>query len=462
MENEESVAHHLSSVRQSAQDYKARGLAYLDKLPRYSGIAAVDRVGFSVEECARLVARFAAVKRQCVFIAAARMPDIEELELKAALAKSMWEDATHYQVLESRVSELRSNKAAVLKQLDYELGDCLWEILHSPGSLELCVGLFEVLVPAFCAAIRRYIAETQPLVDSPTIRLLKGILLEEEERLTLGARFVAVLKEQKNGEIIAKDWRLHCENFLMAARGVSGADSLPDGFSRPKPRASQSYRATHDFARDERFTAIIPKIVPEVVRSDPLQTMMWIRREELCVAETVAAILYDWGDDLPTEAIVDLARQCWDETRHALFGQAALEQAGFPLQALESWVGFGMHALAVSPQKAFAHLSLAIEAGAMAHPGGKRGEWEFCRDVAKHPLMATFQDFDWADEISHVKYGRKWIIEFYFKGNREGARKLADDSVEDRTKFYEKYGVNDRTGERSPKNRSGVPVDQGY
>ena len=47
---------------------------------------------------------------------------------------------------------------------------------HSPGSLELCVGLFEVLVPAFCAAIEHYLVATQPLVDFPTVRLLKGIL----------------------------------------------------------------------------------------------------------------------------------------------------------------------------------------------------------------------------------------------------------------------------------------------
>jgi len=169
----------------------------------------------------------------------------------------------------------------------------------------------------------------------------------------------------------------------VAARGVLGRDPLPDGVSRPVPRASAAYRPSHEFARDARFTVIIPKIVPQAIENDPMQTMMWVRREELCVSETVAAILYEWGDELPTEAIVDLARQCWDEARHALFGQVALEQAGFPLQALEAWVGFGMHALAESPQKAFAHLSLAIEAGAMAQPGGKRGEWEYCRDVAK-------------------------------------------------------------------------------
>jgi hypothetical protein len=462
MNKEASAAPQYSAVRQSARDYRAHGQAYLDKLPRYCGITGVDRVGFSVEECAQFIARLAAIKRRCVFIAAARMPDTEEYELKVALAKWMWEDATHYQSLEGRMAELRSNKVSVDKVLEYQLGDFLWEILHSPGPLELCVGLFEVLVPAFCQAIRHYIAGTQPLVDSPTVRLLRSMLSEEEERLTLGTEFVALLKQQENGERTAKDWRDHCERFLVAAHGVLGVDPLPDGFSPPMARASETYRPTHEFVRDGRFKVIIPKIIPQAIKDDPLLTMMWTRREELCVAETVAVVLYDWGDELPTEAIVDLARQCWDETRHALFGQVALEQAGYPLPALESWVGFGMHALSESPQKALAHLSLAIEAGAMAHPGGKRGQWEYCRDVARHPLMTIFQDFDWADEVSHVKYGRKWIIEHYFKGNREAARKLADDSMSDRVRFYAKYGFKDPMGERASKSQSDEKSDQGY
>ena len=431
------------SIRQRAQDYRANGFSYLDKLPPYGGITDVNRLGMSVERCAALVARLAAVKRQCVFIAAARMPDIEELELKMALARWMWEDATHFQALENRIAELRSNKAVIRKVLDYQLGDLLWEILHSPGSLELCVGLFEVLTPAFCQAIRDYIAQTQPLVDFPTVRLLKNILAEEEERLVLGRKFLEALKQRKKDPAAADDWRRHFGRFLEAAQGILGRDPQPAGQVKPVPRAAAAFRPTHDFARDGRFTVIVPKIIPDSIAADPLRRMMWTRREELCVSETVAAILYDWGDDLPTEAIVDLARQCWDEARHSLFGQVALQEAGIPLTALESWVGFGMHALAESPQKAFAHLSLAIEAGAMAHPGGKRGEWEFCRDEAKHPLMTTFQDFDWADEVSHVNYGRKWIIEHHFKGNREAARKLADDSVEDRVRFYEHYGFRD-------------------
>jgi hypothetical protein len=128
MNKDESGALHLAPVRQSARNYRAHGQAYLDKLPRYGGISGIDRVGLSVEECAQLVARFAAIKRRCVFIAVARMPGIEEFELKVALAKWMWEDATHYQCLEDRIAELRSNRVSMDKVLEYQLGDFLWEI----------------------------------------------------------------------------------------------------------------------------------------------------------------------------------------------------------------------------------------------------------------------------------------------------------------------------------------------
>ena len=116
--------------------------------------------------------------------------------------------------LETRLAELRSNKTAVDKVLDYQLGDFLCEILHSPGPLELCVGLFEVLSPAFCAAIEHYLAETQPLVDFPTVRLLKSILAEERERAVLGREFVDLLRQQEDGEESARAWRRHFEGFL--------------------------------------------------------------------------------------------------------------------------------------------------------------------------------------------------------------------------------------------------------
>jgi hypothetical protein len=74
----------------------------------------------------------------------------------------------------------------------------------------------------------------------------------------------------------------------------------------------------------------------------------------------------------------------------------------------------------------------------MVHPGGKRADWELAKD-AGHPLMTTYQDFDWADEITHVKYGRKWLVKYVFNGDRQAAQKVADETMEQRKAFYAQF-----------------------
>jgi hypothetical protein len=122
--------------------------------------------------------------------------------------------------------------------------------------------------------------------------------------------------------------------------------------------------------------------------------------------------------------------------RHSLFGQAALAGEGIALESLPSWVGYAGHTMPFAPQKRYAHLAIATEAAMMKHPGGKRGEWEWCRDKAGHALMATFQDFDWADEVNHVKFGRDWLIGFFFGGDKAKAQAVADETVRDRLAYY--------------------------
>ena len=40
---------------------------------------------------------------------------------------------------------------------------------------------------------------------------------------------------------------------------------------------------------------------------------------------------------------------------------------------------------------------------------GKRYEWEVAV-MSENPLAATFQDFDWADEVLHARVGRDWYV----------------------------------------------------
>ncbi len=44
---------------------------------------------------------------------------------------------------------------------------------------------------------------------------------------------------------------------------------------------------------------------------------------------------------------------------------------------------------------------------------GKRHELHLARDVFKDPLMTVFQDYDWADEVQHTRFGREWATAFF-------------------------------------------------
>ena len=71
----------------------------------------------------------------------------------------------------------------------------------------------------------------------------------------------------------------------------------------------------------------------------------------------------------------------------------------------------------------------------MKYPIGKRGEWEFCRDAVKHPLMTTFQDFDWADEVLHVGIAKRQLSEWFHNGAKpsaQGGRQTKSSRVKER------------------------------
>jgi len=49
-----------------------------------------------------------------------------------------------------------------------------------------------------------------------------------------------------------------------------------------------------------------------------------------------------------------------------------------------------------------------VEQGLMK-PDGKRREYEVARK-ADDPLSITFQDYDWADEVLHAQFSRRWLL----------------------------------------------------
>jgi hypothetical protein len=406
-----------------------------DRVKPYAGIEQAQRIGLAVESCAERVARFGFVAKQLMLVQAGKMSSVANWEFKAMLGRQLWEYALHWGHWRQRIGELRGHEHLIDRHADGPLADLFAELLHSDGDAEFATGLYGVVLPAYQAALLRYLDETNPLVDQPTVRLIRHLLLDLEDHLAFGETVLAAIEPAQRSTVAE-----HLEHYLAAAGGVDGASERLPSFQLPPPRSQGDYRIPDAFARDARFATTLPKTNPfeNKERHDPLLSKMWVRSQEMTAAELCATVLFEW-DDLPYEGCLDLARHCWDETRHGLFGQAALEAEGLPLETLPSWVGYAKHTLPAPPPKRYSHLAIATEAGLMRHPGGKRGEWEWCKEQARHPLMTTYQDFDWADEVNHVAYGREWLIRFFCKGDRAKAQAMADETVAERLAYYEQF-----------------------
>jgi hypothetical protein len=410
----------------------------MNALP-YTGIRDVQRVGLSVTECARRVGRFGYFCEQLMRVQAGKMNSTANWDVKAMLGRQLWESAVHWGMWRHRIQELRGHEHLITQHAESKLADFFAELLESRDDAEFVIGLYGVALPALRDALHTYIRETNPLVDYPTVRLIRQVLLDLEAQIAFGQAIIPSPASLHGGE---ESWRSHLNAYLRAAGGVDGVLPEQPSFELPAPRSTGEFEVAKAFARDARFTTIVPKVNPydESDTHEALLAKMWVRAQEMTAAELCASVLFEW-DDLPYDGCLALARHCWDEVRHSLFGQAALDGEGIALDALPNWVGYAGHTMPFPPQKRYAHLAIATEAAMMKHPGGKRGEWEWARDKAHHALMTTFQDFDWADEVNHVGYGREWLVNFFYKGDRAKAKAVADETVQDRLAFYADYSA---------------------
>ncbi len=405
----------------------------------FMGIEQWNRIGISVEESARRLQRIGFVDRRLMRLEAGHMCARPEYEVKGALARFCWQDAYHHDQLRNRCKQLRMSTVAFDKCPDERLETLMEEVLRSPDTIRLLTALFEVVKPASVVACRRYVEAAQPIVDEPTILMLRHQLIDREDQLAWGIEALRVLRSAADSESLAfaAVWKAHIAQLLEAAGGIDG--QLPCKELDPALVVqSKPFELPRESTRDTRFrTAIIKNegITFEDNDQGRFKSMLFARYFEMSPAEGVAAVHF-MAQGKPWAFYLDTARHCWDEVRHAWFGEAALRDMGFDVTSVPNWTGWHHMTMNLfNLDEAYTHLTIAIEKAAMKYPPGKREEWEFARDVAKHPLMTTFQDFDWADEVVHAGFGQRWIIDELFGGDAVQAAEAAERTVTARKAF---------------------------
>ena len=400
---------------------------------QFAGLERAKEPGLSVEECARRIHRLAYVEERLMFLQAVHIVTTPQRDLKALLSRLQYEDGLHSDRLKTRLTELRVSRGRSHRTPDERLKVVLDEAMFSAGSVELIAALCKVFKPALLNVYRNYVGQTNGLADYESVRLMRNIIAEEEDGLRLLDTAYQDVVDSAEKEAQAQSWADTLAQMLRAAGGIAGDLELKDATIQPQRSLGVDFRVARRPERDDTFPNVWDIIhVDEDRVPERLVQMMATRLGEITIAEALAIVLWEVKEQ-PWSFYVAISRHMWDEMRHSLFGEAATEyvygdRGVMPLRDFEIEYLFKM-----TPLELYAMLGIGVEAALMKYPPGKRAEYEFCRDLARHPLMTMLQDFDWADEVEHVNIARQQL-KVWHGGDSEELTALAEQGMEFRAR----------------------------
>ena len=268
-------------------------------------------------------------------------------------------------------------------------------------------------MPALKIALERHLADTNPLVDHPSVRLCRFALLELEDMARFGRHTIDGLVDAKGRET-AREWLALLDDCLRAAGGLAGVNE-PVHKEMQRQHSSKPYRYDPQPRRDERFPDPYNMgvnaevfLYDEKFPPQPKTLMMFYKRiREIDVPEMMASIIIQTPGK-PWQYYRDMTRQLWDEARHAMMGEVGFVNLGIDWRKVMINFTWSL-ALNTQFKPLERHAVLYfIEQGLMPK-NGKRFEWEVGR-ASGNPLAALFQDYDWADEVLHARIGRDWYL----------------------------------------------------
>jgi len=389
-------------------------------IPPYAGLFGQEeatRPGLSVADAALRLWRLAYAHRRLHALAVAVLPGTPEWEVKCVLGLHLWLDAEHATALEGRVNELRHPSVDVGVAPDPALALAFDELDHVRDTGELLAAGYLVARAAVVDELRAYLAVTNPLADHPSVRIVEAALRDGERALAWGRAAAEAVPA-------GSDWPAQV-GALFSAAGEPEPDRAGLRSAAGPPVRDPAVRRDARFADPFNQSAPIDRICDDEARppDERAYALAYKRLREIDVPEWMAPIIADAAGE-PFERRRELSRQLWDEVRHAMMGQAALERQGVPFHAYPIEIQ-GSMALNTRFTPREAHLMLwVIEQDLMAAATGKKHELEI---AALHgdPLLMTFQDFDWADEVLHARTGRRSIVAEF--PSREAAEAAARD-----------------------------------
>jgi hypothetical protein len=373
--------------------------------------------GYDVDDNAIRFSNLFHVLRELVHLSCGWLPLEPRLEVKYALGDHLHDDARTVSKIRRRLYELRhpSDYPGAPSEELTALLDRANEASTSAEYIEIAYG---ELKPTLLAAIRIHLAELDPLIDEPSLRLLTQLQHRQERHVV---------------ELPAARPRVAFED--LGALPITLREERPLRIMAP----------LEDPARDD-FVNVTPEGDPYLVEdlyvngeenhvpTDPEEQKHFfhgLMDAELCAAELMARNSHE-HPEMPWDFHVDMARQTWDEIRHAEIHDR--------LMATELGCNWGDYPIGFAYFRSIYALDLLGRLALFNGTSEQKAMWRHSHrrkvllELGQLNVARVF-DYLLADEVPHVHNGVRW-----------GSHLLGGDEATYRAKVRELRAGLDRTG----------------
>jgi hypothetical protein len=358
--------------------------------------------GYDVDENAVRFSNYFHVLRELVHLSCGWLPLEPRLETKYLLGDHLHDDARAVTKIRRRLYELRTPSDYPGAPCD-ELCVLLDRANAATSSADYLRVAYGELKPALIAAVSIHLDALDPLVDEPSLRQLTQLLHRQE-------RHVAELPAEPTAPPEFEDLGA----LPIRLREVRDLTIMP---LLDQPARDAYVEVTEDgdpFLTDSLYVNGEENHVP----TDPEEQKHFfhgLMDAELCAAELMARNSHE-HPEMPWDFHVDMARQTWDEIRHA--------EVHDVLMATELGCNWGDYPIGFGYFKSVYAHDLLGRLVLFNGTSEQKAMWRHShrRKVLVElgqPTVARVFDYLLADEVPHVHNGKRWGT--YLLGGDEAA-----------------------------------------
>lgn len=385
---------------------------------------------FGVKENSQRLANYRYLEIQLMEMIGGWSHTTPPLALKATFGYHVYDHAQAANLLGERLEQLRSGREAQEPATDEfaRLCEYVWNLQSVEDRL---VAVYKVLEPHLVSTYRYHADATDPMTDTPTVRLLHQLAAMGQSHVAWGNAILDNMARTPEARRRLLDVQADIEGRLVECGGVTGQgiESHWLAFHSAKDEAKANPRVKRGRG-GYKFTKTCPPLDHPVVEEplwfsdkredfavyqvDEPWTMEDFRHRfhqllygEVETTDRMGKMLAEFPE-LPWEMRMDLAHQMWDEARHIEIVAKAVEDE------LGGELGYGPWSLLwwwmqndPDPLKRLAVTNSWAEANLMH----TLREWRTEAEKRGFTRIAELADYLQADERTHVRLGTDWIGE---------------------------------------------------